>query len=250
MSPDTCESFDFVIPFQHFGGYYYDDVVVRAFTHVHMQGSGAVDLGAVGAMPYTGALDAASIDPIGEGFRQTMNKATEQATPGYYAVRLANDVDVELSATPLCGHHRITFGAAAPAQALLVLPSITIAGERGHLNVSLTLDAARGTASGVVQVDESLSSRQTDGLPIYFWMALRLPSGVAVGSVGTWRGATLTPNATQSSATRGIATGFVRRFGVWRLTTCPFDCPPAATFSLSASRAARRSPSSSSSGSA
>ena len=85
VSPDTCESFDFVIPFQHFGGYFFDDRVMRAVTHAHMQGSGAVDLGVVGVMPFTGSMDIASIDPQNEGFRQSMDKSTEEATPVRFA---------------------------------------------------------------------------------------------------------------------------------------------------------------------
>ena len=131
----------------------------------------------------------------------------EKFVQGYYSVCLGNGAKVEMSASVLAGHHRMTFAANTTAS-LLVLPSITIEGERGHLNVSLTLDPSGATASGVVVVAESMSNRAASGgLPVYYFMSLRLPAGVTISGVGTWQAQTLTPNQLTSKATKGVSTG-------------------------------------------
>jgi putative alpha-1,2-mannosidase len=129
LSPDTAESFDIVVPWRHFGGYYYGDNVIRAFTHVHMQGAGAVDLGVVGVMPLPHTLDTSKgLSYIeGEEFRQTMDKSKETSEPGLYRVELSKGkVAVELTADRLCGTHRYTFK--SNNATILFLPSITIEG--------------------------------------------------------------------------------------------------------------------------
>jgi predicted alpha-1,2-mannosidase len=186
VSPDTCEALDIVIPFDHFGGYYADDSVMRCISHLHMQGAGSVDLGVVGVMPTLSANVPNSIDYRVESWRLNMDKSTELASPGYYAIALndndsAHSVRVELTATQLTGVHRYTFDANAPA-GLLVLPSTTIGGDNGHQMVSLVLNGSE--ASGFVQVSEAMSARDAAGsLTVYYW--LKVVRG-SVAQSGVW----------------------------------------------------------------
>ncbi len=83
----------------HFSGYHYDDPDVRGFSHLRLVGTGAGDLGLVRVRPF-----AARHTP--------MDKASEVASPGRYAVALpAVGVDVELTAAPRAGVHRYTYAA-------------------------------------------------------------------------------------------------------------------------------------------
>ena len=61
--------------------------------------------------------------------RSWFSHEAEQARPGYYAVALANGVDVELTATPRCGIQRYT---AAADGIMGVLVDLGFASELGQ----------------------------------------------------------------------------------------------------------------------
>jgi predicted alpha-1,2-mannosidase len=117
----------------HCSGYHYPDDYVLGFSHTHLQGTGAADLGDVLLMPLIegrnwswntgdpGQQAEAQIEAIGEssvwvfdqaerGYRSAFYHDHEQARPGYYAVHLDTpDVHAELTATSRCGMHRYRF---------------------------------------------------------------------------------------------------------------------------------------------
>ena len=92
-------------------GYHYSDSVVISFTHTHLSGTGCADLGDVGLMPYSGALrtrqDKAT-DPLTSASTRYTH-ADETARPGYYGVKLANGVHVELTATERVAMHKYSY---------------------------------------------------------------------------------------------------------------------------------------------
>ncbi|MBP3727204.1 MAG: glycoside hydrolase family 92 protein [Bacteroidaceae bacterium] len=92
-------------------GYHYSDSVVISFTHTHLSGTGCADLGDVGLMPYSGALrtrqDKAA-DPLTSASTRYTH-ADETARPGYYGVKLANGVHVELTATERVAMHKYSY---------------------------------------------------------------------------------------------------------------------------------------------
>ena len=209
VSPDTCTANDWGVQQLHFGGYYYPDTFVRGISHMHTQGAGAVDLGVVGVMPFL--HDPASIDYRVESWRLSLDKSSEVATPGYYSaslgVGLADDVQIELTATQWAGHHRYTFNDGVPA-ALLILPAMTILGDNGHLNASIELDAASGSASGFVQVAEALSSRSSTGyLTVYYFVQF---DASTVAASGVWEN--LRFGRRVANATRGNSCGAFLQF--------------------------------------
>lgn len=92
-------------------GYHYSDSIVIAFSHTHLSGTGCADLGDIGFMPFTGR----KTPKIGK--QKNISGSTssyykhekETVTPGYYAVKLENGVDVELTATERVGYHHYHF---------------------------------------------------------------------------------------------------------------------------------------------
>ena len=123
LSPDTLIA-DFKHSYAHAAGYRYEDSTIQGFSHTHFSGAGHSDLGDVSLMPIAGEvrLDPGDADHPGSGYRSRFSHADERASPGYYAVTLADyGVRAELTATTRVGVHRYSFPAGAPAHVLLDL---------------------------------------------------------------------------------------------------------------------------------
>lgn len=93
-------------------GYQHDDPTIVGFSHTHLSGTGHSDLGDIMIMPQTGVLrlNPGTADNPDAGYRSRFSHDTETATPGYYAVTLAdNGVRAEMTATQRVGVHRYTF---------------------------------------------------------------------------------------------------------------------------------------------
>jgi len=93
-------------------GYQHDDPTIVGFSHTHLSGTGHSDLGDIMIMPQTGALmlNPGTADNPAAGYRSRFSHDTEVASPGYYAVTLAdNQVRAEMTATQRVGVHRYTF---------------------------------------------------------------------------------------------------------------------------------------------
>jgi predicted alpha-1,2-mannosidase len=127
-------------PWDHCSGYHYSDNVIQGFSHTHLQGTGATDLGDVLLMPMVegrnwgweagvpGDQAEAQIQALGEnsgfmihgaeeGYCSFFSHRKETMRPGYYSVHLETpDVQAELTATTRCGMHRYSF-APSPAKA-------------------------------------------------------------------------------------------------------------------------------------
>ncbi len=80
-------------------GYHYSRPDIVYFSHKHLSGTGATDLGDIGMIPYTGKY----------AFRHTYEHANEYARPGYYAVKLDNGILCEFTVTAHGAIHRYTF---------------------------------------------------------------------------------------------------------------------------------------------
>jgi predicted alpha-1,2-mannosidase len=110
--------------YRYCAGYQYGDSTIVGFAHTHFSGTGHSDLGDLLLMPTVGPLQLEP-GPAGQpeqGYRSRFTHGDEQATPGYYRVRLAeHDITAELTATERVGVHRYTFPAAADAHLILDL---------------------------------------------------------------------------------------------------------------------------------
>ena len=116
LSPDTrTEGWDGC------SGYHYDDTTIQGFSHTHLTGTGAADLGDVLLMPTVGAVHL-DVGTPGNGYSSRFSHARETAHPGYYSVFLEDPkVTAELTATARVGFHRYTFPASDSAHVVLDL---------------------------------------------------------------------------------------------------------------------------------
>lgn len=44
IGPDTINDVNNFVPWEHFGGYHYNDTYIRCFSHTHMVGAGVLDV--------------------------------------------------------------------------------------------------------------------------------------------------------------------------------------------------------------
>ena len=144
VGPDTKGPWG-VVDFLHCSGYWYGDDTIRGFTHMHLHGTGVPDYGVLALMPVA-AFDAAHTTV--DGYESPFAKATESATPGRYAVTLANgDIREEITATAHAAHHRITYPAGASTAHVVIDLDHHL--ERGTVaDESVTIDAATHSLSG------------------------------------------------------------------------------------------------------
>ncbi|HTL34193.1 MAG TPA: GH92 family glycosyl hydrolase [Kofleriaceae bacterium] len=106
--PDTNGPFG-VVSFQHYSGYFAEDNRIRGFSQLHLHGTGATDYGVLSLMP-TLAFDASKQKVT--DYETVFAKEDERAEAGYYGVKLANGIDVELTATTRVAVHRYTLPSA------------------------------------------------------------------------------------------------------------------------------------------
>jgi predicted alpha-1,2-mannosidase len=104
LSPDTRRG-----NWDACSGYHYSDSTIIGFSHTHLSGTGCIDLGDILLHPMTADIqkrnDGYLFDPI------PFSHKNEQASVGYYAVKLDNGIKAELTATQHVGVHRYTFPA-------------------------------------------------------------------------------------------------------------------------------------------
>lgn len=87
---------------EYCSGYFYADSLIQGFTQNRLNGTGCVDLGDLLVQPFSGDKR--------DNLDSRFDKATEKASPGYYAVQLAdNDVRVEITASPHVAFHKYAF---------------------------------------------------------------------------------------------------------------------------------------------
>lgn len=94
-------------------GYHYSDSVIYGFSHTHLSGTGVPDYSDLLIVPQVGKVKTVGAYKQAKGYGARFSHADEQASPGFYSVKLKNpDVDVRLTTTARCGIHEYTFNAA------------------------------------------------------------------------------------------------------------------------------------------
>ncbi len=138
--PGACYPFGLVQPSPDSGnctwtycsGYMYLDTKIWGFSQTHLNGTGCPDLGDIQLQPFTGPLER-------ENYHSHYEKQTQRASPGYYAVTLADfGVDVELTASPRVAFHRYTYKNPNPARLLVDLQYGIVGGQEALKNHILT----------------------------------------------------------------------------------------------------------------
>lgn len=168
LGPDTSGPAGTLLS-QHYSGYWHQDDELLAISHLHLHGTGATDYGVLGVMPLV-ARDAAKRRVVDYG--TMMNKATEQASPGRYAVGLVNGIGVELGATPRVGVHRYTFPAGSDPWLFIDLAHHLSGG--AVKDAELAVDAAQRRVTGKLRSLGGMSDG-FGGYDVFFDMRLRAP---------------------------------------------------------------------------
>jgi predicted alpha-1,2-mannosidase len=107
LSPDTRTA-----GWDACAGYHYLDSTILGFSHTHLSGTGIGDYGDVLFMPFSGEAKIMPGTPQypDSGYRSRFSHKEEQASPGYYSVRLATyDIFAELTTSARAGFHRYTY---------------------------------------------------------------------------------------------------------------------------------------------
>jgi len=180
--PDTSGLFG-VVNFQHYSGYFAEDNKIRGFSSVHLHGAGATDYGVLSLMP-TLAFDPGNASV--EAYETAFDKADERVAAAYYAVTLANDIDVELTASAHVALHRYTM----PAAGTIVVDLARTLDEGENTDVAVSVDNGAREISGSLHHMGGMSSGY-GGYTLYFVLratgawdtATQLPSGASI-SVG------------------------------------------------------------------
>lgn len=162
VGPDTADENGNAPLFIHYSGYYTTDTKVRAFSHLHMHGTGATDYGVLGVMP---VHEEARVTPAASKRMGSFDKATEVATPGYYGLTLKEGgIKVDLTATPHAAHHRYTWTSGDP-WIVFDLDHHLAGGD--ITDAEVTLEPATKTIRGHFHHIGGMSGR-FDGYTVYF----------------------------------------------------------------------------------
>jgi predicted alpha-1,2-mannosidase len=99
LSPDNgVEGWDWS------SGYHYSSKTIAGFSHTHLSGTGIGDWCDISVLPLTDTQNIRS-----EKILIPFDHAQEKARPGFYQVKLDNEIQVELTATERTGYHRYQF---------------------------------------------------------------------------------------------------------------------------------------------
>jgi predicted alpha-1,2-mannosidase len=105
-------------------GYHTDSKSIIGFSHTHLSGTGAAEMGDILIMPVIGDLpfQAGEETDTSTGYRSSFSNESEKASPGYYRVKLDDyNILAEVTATPRVGCHRYTYPASTKAGILIDL---------------------------------------------------------------------------------------------------------------------------------
>ena len=181
LSPDTSYPGGFIIENMGTAGYYYGHSHTWGFSHIRLSGTGVADGGHFRITPAAGPVNPA--DRMNKPL--LLNHASEEASPGYYGVWLAQaKVLAELTSTTHVGVHRYTFEPGTEAHLLLDATSSLGGGraEEGRIEVFPELQEVVGQA----RIIGSFSGRY-GGLKGFFVARFSLP----FEDFGTWEGGIL-----------------------------------------------------------
>ena len=189
------------------GGYEYTSNKIRGFSLTHLMGTGCAGAsGDIPFMPFVGqvtsspALDMAANTVYASGF----SHADETAQAGYYKVKLANGVVVELTATPRTGAGQFTYPAGGPA-VMLVRASDS---EPGSSDAHVKVDAARRIISGSVTSGNFCGYLGTEDRRSYYTLYFVAHFDHAFTGNGTWQDADVRPGTTEAAGGTTYGQGF------------------------------------------
>lgn len=171
------------------GGYQWKATRIRGFSLTHLSGPGCPASGDVPLMPVTEDI-ASSPSAAGFSYSTAFSHENERSSPGFYAVKLDNDVDVELSATRRTGIARFSFPAGHPEHILFRVSD----SENGSSNAQIKIDPGSHIVSGSVTSGEFCSFRPGYYYTLHFVAVIDQPFHTG----GTWKDNDVHPGATEA----------------------------------------------------
>jgi predicted alpha-1,2-mannosidase len=178
------------------GGYEYSASKIRGFSLTHLMGTGCAGAsGDVPFMPYVGSVSSSpSADSEGAIYASSFSHSDETAAAGYYKVKLANGVVVELAATPRTGSGRFTYPQGAPA-VMLVRTSDS---EVGSTDAKVKIDPAARTISGSVTSGNFCGYLGTEDRRSYYTLYFVAHFDRAFTATGTWQDSSVRPGTNEA----------------------------------------------------
>ncbi len=178
------------------GGYEWRVTGIKGFSLTHLSGTGCTGAsGDIPIMPFTGAIEMSpAADVAFNMFSSLFSHADEEASPGWYRVKLNSGVNVELSATLRTGHARFTFPAGKPANVLIR----TSDSEIGSTDARVRVDAARGEVTGSVTSGNFCGYLSPDRRESYYTLYFVAVFDQPFKPGGTWEDARLREGATEA----------------------------------------------------
>ena len=179
------------------GGYEYTATKMRGFSLTHLMGTGCAGAsGDIPFMPFIGKVESSpSDDNTNKIYASDFSHADEQAAAGYYRVKLADGVTVELTATPRTGAGRFTYPASEPA-IMLVRTSDS---ETGSTDSNIKIEASTRTISGSVTSGNFCGYLGTTDRRSYYTLYFVAHFDQPFLETGTWQNSALRPNTTEAS---------------------------------------------------
>ncbi len=93
-------------------GYHNQSKTIMGFSHTHLSGTGATEMGDIMLIPVVVKVpfSAGEEENPSSGYRSSFSHDSEQASPGYYRVKLDDyNIFAEMIAIPRVGLHRYTY---------------------------------------------------------------------------------------------------------------------------------------------
>jgi putative alpha-1,2-mannosidase len=196
LGPDTSDTLDLPIIFDHFGGYQYADNYINTFSHTHMVGAGVQDYGEVGVFPVQ-VEDDTHLQRLIENrikYRSQFTHTNETAEPGYYQVYLdTHKVNAELTATEQVGVHRYSFDKFNNRHRVILIDSSYTLAARACNQTSVNISSSNHEITGSIRFDGAFS-RKSGGITTYFVITFS-----NWDDFGIWKDGELAPGETTVS---------------------------------------------------
>jgi predicted alpha-1,2-mannosidase len=178
------------------GGYQYETTRVRGFSLTHLSGTGCRGAsGDIPFMPIAGDVKTSpSTDAKNAIYGADFDHANETATAGYYQVKLASLVNVQLTAGLHSGTGRFTYPAEQPAMLIRTSDS-----QVGSSDADVHVDAAARTVSGSVTSGNFCGYLGTVNRHSYYTLYFVAAFDKPFKTAGTWTNDVVTPGGTNAS---------------------------------------------------
>ncbi|WP_257450078.1 GH92 family glycosyl hydrolase [Archangium lipolyticum] len=178
------------------GGYEWRSIGIKGFSLTHVSGTGCTGAsGDIPLMPITTEVSTSpALDYAFTAYSSLFSHADEEASPGYYAVKLGNGVKAELSATLRTAAGRFTYPPDRPAHLLIRTSDSQI----GSSDAQVKVDPEHRTVSGQVTSGNFCGYLAPDRHESYYTLYFVAEFDQPFTAGGTWVDGELKPGSTEA----------------------------------------------------